>query len=58
MVCGDAADAAGALAGNTETKPHVVQVDISLAGSTGLDLKKAIRAEDVNLPLLVVSMHD
>jgi DNA-binding NarL/FixJ family response regulator len=58
MVCGDAADAAGALAGIRETKPDVVLVDISLAGSSGLDLIKAIRAEDENLPLLVVSMHD
>ncbi len=57
-VCGDAADIDGALAGLRQHRPEVVLVDISLAGASGLDLIKAIRAEFAHLPVLVVSMHD
>lgn len=58
VVCGDAADAAGALRGIRETRPDVVLVDISLAGASGLDLIKSLKEEDEDLPVLVVSMHD
>lgn len=57
-VCGDAADIDGALAGLRQHRPDVVLVDISLAGASGLDLIKAIRAQFAHLPVLVVSMHD
>lgn len=57
-VCGDAADSAGALAGIRDTRPDVVLVDISLAGASGIDLIKTLRADDEHLPILVVSMHD
>jgi DNA-binding NarL/FixJ family response regulator len=57
-VCGDAPDAAEALRGIRTAKPDVVIVDISLAGTSGLDLIKAIKAEFEDLPVLVVSMHD
>jgi DNA-binding NarL/FixJ family response regulator len=58
MVCGDAPDAAEALEGIRSSKPDVVIVDISLAGGSGLDLIKEIKAEFEDLPVLVVSMHD
>lgn len=57
-VCGDAPDAAEAMAGIRTSKPDVVIVDISLAGASGIDLIKDIRAEFEELPVLVVSMHD
>ena len=57
-VCGDAADAAAALEGIRRTNPDVVIVDITLAGSSGLDLIKQIRARHEDLPVLVVSMHE
>ncbi|MFN3408660.1 MAG: response regulator [Limisphaerales bacterium] len=57
-VCGDAADADEALAAIRRTKPDVVLVDISLSGASGIDLIKNLRAEDEDLPILVVSMHD
>jgi DNA-binding NarL/FixJ family response regulator len=57
-VCGDAADAAEALPAIRETKPDVVLVDISLAGASGIDLIKDIRAEFEDMPVLVVSMHE
>jgi DNA-binding NarL/FixJ family response regulator len=57
-VCGDAPDAAEALKGIRTSKPDVVIVDISLAGASGIDLIKDIKAEFEELPVLVVSMHD
>ncbi len=57
-VCGEAADAVEALRLVQETKPDLVLVDISLGGSSGIDLIKNLKAEDDELPLLVVSMHD
>jgi DNA-binding NarL/FixJ family response regulator len=58
VVCGDAADAKEALRGIRASNPDVVIVDISLAGASGLDLIKDIKAEFEDLPVLVVSMHD
>jgi DNA-binding NarL/FixJ family response regulator len=57
-VCGDAADAEEALRGVNTSKPDLVIVDISLAGTSGIDLIKAIKAQYEDLPVLVVSMHD
>jgi DNA-binding NarL/FixJ family response regulator len=39
-------------------QPDLVIVDISLAGSSGIDLVKAIKREFEDLTVLVVSMHD
>src|SRR2546421_11037930 len=57
-VCGDAADATEALRGIAQSKPDLVIVDISLAGGSGLDLIKTLKAQYEDLPVLVVSMHD
>jgi DNA-binding NarL/FixJ family response regulator len=57
-VCGDAPDAAGAMAGIRQSNPDVVIVDITLPDSSGLDLLKSIRSEYEDLPVLVVSMHE
>lgn len=40
------------------TKPSVAIVDISLKGSSGLELLKNLRAHGIDLPVLVLSMHD
>ena len=58
VVCGDAEGADEALRGIRATNPDVVLVDISLAGSSGIDLIKDIKAEFEDLPILVVSMHE
>ena len=39
-------------------KPSVAIVDITLKGSNGLELLKDLRAHHVNVPMLVLSMHD
>jgi DNA-binding NarL/FixJ family response regulator len=57
-VCGEAADAAGALKAVAELEPDLVLVDISLAGTNGIDLIKNLKAKYDDLPVLVVSMHD
>lgn len=57
-VCGDVASADEAVAAIPALKPDIVIVDISLSGTTGLDLIKAIREEHEDLPVLVVSMHE
>jgi DNA-binding NarL/FixJ family response regulator len=57
-VCGDAPEAEEGMNGIRETKPDLVIVDISLAGTSGIDLIKAIKKEYEDLPVLVVSMHD
>jgi DNA-binding NarL/FixJ family response regulator len=57
-VCGDAPDAAQAMAEIRESRPDLVIVDISLAGTSGIDLVKSIKREFEDLSVLVVSMHD
>lgn len=39
-------------------KPTIAIVDISLRGSNGLELLKDLRAHEVNVPVLMLSMHD
>lgn len=57
-VCGDAADAETALEGIRQSKPDLVVVDITLGGTSGIDLVKAIKNESEDFQVLVVSMHD
>ncbi|HXC99531.1 MAG TPA: response regulator transcription factor [Verrucomicrobiae bacterium] len=57
-VCGEAADAAEALAAIPAQEPDLVMVDISLGGASGLDLIKSVKAQYEELPVLVISMHD
>src|ERR1700721_4610572 len=57
-VCGDAAEAETALQEIRKLKPDLVVVDITLGGTSGIDLIKAIKNEAEDLPVLVVSMHD
>lgn len=57
-VCGDAAEAESALRDIRKLKPDLVVVDITLGGTSGIDLIKAIKNETEDYPVLVVSMHD
>lgn len=57
-VCGDVATAAEALPAIADLQPDLVIVDISLSGTSGIDLIKAIREQHEDLPVLVVSMHE
>jgi DNA-binding NarL/FixJ family response regulator len=57
-VCGDAAEADSALKDIRKLKPDLIVVDITLGGTSGIDLIKAIKSENEDFPVLVVSMHD
>lgn len=57
-VCGEAEDAISALRLIEETTPHVVTVDISLRGASGLDLIRRIAQQYPTLRLIVCSLHD
>ena len=41
-----------------QTQPSVVIIDITLRGSSGLELLKDLRAQGIAVPALVLSMHD
>jgi DNA-binding NarL/FixJ family response regulator len=58
VACGQAGSATAALPAVARTKPDVVIVDISLPGRDGIELIKDIRAQQRNVRVLVLSMHD
>ena len=57
-VCGEAEDAQQAIEIIRSTSPELAIVDITLKGSSGLELIKNIRALPACVPVLVLSMHD
>jgi DNA-binding NarL/FixJ family response regulator len=57
-VCGEAADAAGALDQLRRARPDVVLLDLGLRGAGGLELIRSLKAQDPNVKILVVSMFD
>ena len=57
-VCGEAEDAQQALQIIRETSPSLAIVDITLKHSNGLELIKSIKAQNLELPVLVLSMHE
>lgn len=58
MVCGEAADVAGALELIKTRSPDVAIVDLSLGNEDGLELVKAVKGSNAYVAVLVVSMHD
>ncbi len=56
--CGEAADAAVALARIEQAQPDVAIVDLALASGSGLELLKDIRRVSPRTLSLVLSMHD
>jgi len=57
-VCGEADNVNDALALAEKTHPNIAIVDITLRGSNGLDFLKDLKARGIELPVLVLSMHD
>jgi len=55
-ICGTAADAEKALAGLEEADPSVILLDLSLPGTSGLDLLAEIR-ERWEVPCVILSGH-
>lgn len=57
-VSGEADNVPEALTLIKRIKPHLAIIDITLKGASGLDLLKDLRAHEIDLPVLVLSMHD
>jgi DNA-binding NarL/FixJ family response regulator len=57
-VCGEASTARDASELIRKLGPDLVIVDISLPGTSGIELTKTIRAEFPELPVLILSMHE
>ncbi len=58
VVCGEAEDSAGAIAGIESSHPDVALIDISLKNESGLELVKTLQAQFPQVALIVLSMHD
>ena len=58
MVCGEAENGMEALRKIPTARPEAAIVDLSLKGSSGLDLIRNLRSQFPKLKLLVFSMHD
>jgi len=56
-VCGEADNIQSALALIEEKRPDAAIVDLTLQGSSGLELLKDLKARQIRLPVLVLSMH-
>jgi DNA-binding NarL/FixJ family response regulator len=57
-VCGEADNICDGFALIKQMRPSIAIVDISLKGSSGLELLKDLRAHEIDVPVLVLSMHD
>lgn len=57
-VCGDADNVRDGFELIKRTRPGIAIIDISLKGSSGLELLKELRVNAVRVPVLVLSMHD
>lgn len=57
-ICGEADNIKDAMTLIRERKPDIAIVDITLRGSSGLELIKDMKAQGIELPVLVLSMHD
>jgi DNA-binding NarL/FixJ family response regulator len=57
-VSGQAETAESAVQLILAARPDLAIVDITLKGSSGLELTKTLRALSINLPILILSMHD
>jgi DNA-binding NarL/FixJ family response regulator len=58
VVSGEADNPYDALEMIRTTKPDAAVVDLTLKGKSGLDLIKDIKAHGLDVPVLVLSMHD
>jgi len=57
-VTGEADNIRDGLALVCDKRPHIAVVDISLKGSSGIELLKDLRAHGSTVPVLILSMHD
>ncbi|MDB6131754.1 MAG: two component transcriptional regulator, LuxR family [Verrucomicrobiales bacterium] len=58
MICGQYEDAGEAFKGVEDHRPDLAVIDISLKGSSGIELLKNIKCNFPNVLVLMLSMHD
>jgi DNA-binding NarL/FixJ family response regulator len=56
-VCAEADNATDGLGVIIRQQPSLAIIDITLKGSSGLELLKDLRAQEINVPVLMLSMH-
>ena len=56
-VCAEADNAADGFAAINRQQPSLAIIDITLKGSSGLELLKDLRAQGIKVPVLMLSMH-
>lgn len=56
-VCAEADNTVDGLAAITRQQPSLAIIDITLKGSSGLELLKDLRAQEIEVPVLILSMH-
>jgi len=56
-VCGEADNIQSAMKIIQTQRPDIVIVDITLRGASGLELIKNLKAQELGIPVLVLSMH-
>ncbi len=56
-VCAEAANAMEGFAVISREQPALAIIDITLKGSSGLELLKDLRAQEIKVPVLMLSMH-
>ena len=57
-ICGHAADAPATLAAFARDRPDLVLIDLSLNGSSGMDLIRDLHAQFPSVQFMVLSMHE
>jgi DNA-binding NarL/FixJ family response regulator len=57
-ICGETDNIADALELTRDQQPDLALVDITLKGSSGLEFLKDLKAQEVKMPVLVLSMHE
>ncbi len=57
-ICGEADNIQGAMQAIQAQRPDIAIIDITLRGSSGLELIKDLKASGAAIPVLVLSMHD
>lgn len=58
VVCGETDNIHDAFNMIELSQPDIAIVDLTLKGSSGLELIKNLKAKEINVPVLVLSMHD
>ena len=58
VVCGQGEDAYAAIRAIRDARPDLALVDVSLNGGDGIELVKELKSQGLDVPALVLSMHD